>query len=148
MKDRHEAETMRCSCEWRHPVTGEIDPSWPAEVDPGCEVHRATLPTLLVISCDRCGELQGTPAGNAQCVNAPEVVNPAFPEDIDHKGHDWSGMHEWPLARCRVCGCTDLDCSGCIEKTGAPCSWIPELETDEGPICSACVSAEPEQRGG
>lgn len=23
--------------------------------------------------------------------------------------------------RCRVCGCTDLDCSGCIARTGHPC---------------------------
>jgi hypothetical protein len=37
--------------------------------------------------------------------------------------------------RCRVCGCTEFDCSGCIEKTGAPCSWV---EVD---LCSACVPA-------
>lgn len=35
--------------------------------------------------------------------------------------------------RCRVCGCTDEDCSQCIEKTGSPCHWIG-LE-----LCSACV---------
>ena len=35
---------------------------------------------------------------------------------------------------CRVCSCTDDDCSGCIERTGEPCSWI---ETD---LCSACVA--------
>lgn len=36
---------------------------------------------------------------------------------------------------CRVCGCTDADCSGCIERTGQPCHWVsPDL-------CSACVSA-------
>lgn len=34
---------------------------------------------------------------------------------------------------CRVCGCTDDDCSRCIEKTGVPCYWIaPDL-------CSACA---------
>jgi hypothetical protein len=34
---------------------------------------------------------------------------------------------------CRVCGCTDDDCSGCVERTGEPCSWVePEL-------CSACA---------
>jgi len=37
---------------------------------------------------------------------------------------------------CRVCGCTDDDCSACIEKTGAPCSWV-ELD-----LCSACVGVE------
>ena len=36
--------------------------------------------------------------------------------------------------RCRVCGCTDDDCSGCIERTGEPCSWI------EADLCSACVT--------
>ena len=34
---------------------------------------------------------------------------------------------------CRVCGCTDEDCSQCIEKTGSPCHWVaPDL-------CSACA---------
>lgn len=35
---------------------------------------------------------------------------------------------------CRLCGCTDDDCSGCIERTGHPCHWV---ETD---LCSACGS--------
>lgn len=43
------------------------------------------------------------------------------------------------VATCRVCGCTDLDCRGCIERTGEPCSWVPELATSAGPICSACA---------
>lgn len=34
--------------------------------------------------------------------------------------------------RCRVCGCTDDDCSECVEKTGKPCSWV------EADLCSAC----------
>jgi hypothetical protein len=33
---------------------------------------------------------------------------------------------------CSGCGCTDMDCSGCIERTGKPCYWVnPSL-------CSAC----------
>ena len=36
---------------------------------------------------------------------------------------------------CRVCSCTDDDCSGCIERTGEPCEWI------EPDLCSACVTA-------
>lgn len=36
---------------------------------------------------------------------------------------------------CRACGCTDHDCSGCIERTGEPCRWI-ELD-----LCSACVDS-------
>ncbi len=33
---------------------------------------------------------------------------------------------------CRVCGCTDNDYRGCIERTGAPCRWIAQ------DLCSAC----------
>lgn len=36
-------------------------------------------------------------------------------------------------AKCRVCGCTDIDCRGCIERTGKPCYWV------EADLCSACV---------
>jgi hypothetical protein len=34
---------------------------------------------------------------------------------------------------CRVCGCTNDDCSGCIERTGKPCYWVEE------DLCSACA---------
>jgi hypothetical protein len=34
---------------------------------------------------------------------------------------------------CRVCGCTDDDCSGCVERTGEPCYWV------ESDLCSACA---------
>lgn len=37
---------------------------------------------------------------------------------------------------CRICGCTDLDCSGCIERTGRPCAWVPGRRD----LCTACVS--------
>lgn len=37
--------------------------------------------------------------------------------------------------QCRVCGCTDDDCSLCVERTGAPCSWVAE------DLCSACAPA-------
>lgn len=36
--------------------------------------------------------------------------------------------------KCRVCGCTDDDCRGCIERTGEPCHWV------ERTLCSACSS--------
>jgi hypothetical protein len=35
--------------------------------------------------------------------------------------------------RCRECGCTQADCSQCIERTGQPCHWVSE------DLCSACV---------
>lgn len=34
---------------------------------------------------------------------------------------------------CRVCGCTDTNCRGCVERTGRACHWIA------GDLCSACV---------
>lgn len=37
--------------------------------------------------------------------------------------------------KCRVCGCTEDDCSQCIEKTGTVCRWV------EDDLCSACVDA-------
>lgn len=35
---------------------------------------------------------------------------------------------------CRMCGCTDADCSDCIRLTGVACHWI------EPDLCSACNS--------
>ena len=42
------------------------------------------------------------------------------------------------IQRCRVCGCTDDDCSQCIEKNGEPCHWVAE------DLCSACAKEEGE----
>lgn len=41
---------------------------------------------------------------------------------------------------CNVCGCTDNDCSQCIEATGQPCHW--EDNTHE--LCSRCAAQEPD----
>lgn len=37
---------------------------------------------------------------------------------------------------CRVCGCTDDDCSQCIEATGEPCHWV------EKDLCSRCADEQ------
>jgi len=37
------------------------------------------------------------------------------------------------LRTCYRCGCTNLDCSGCIARTGKPCHWVGVA------LCSACV---------
>lgn len=42
---------------------------------------------------------------------------------------------------CRVCGCTEDDCSGCMEKTGEPCHWTDSSKT----LCSACAGADAEK---
>ncbi|GHT29172.1 hypothetical protein FACS18942_10170 [Planctomycetales bacterium] len=57
------------------------------------------------------------------------VVDRAFETAIKHQDRN-----------CRVCGCTDDDCSQCIEKTGEPCHWV------EWDLCSAC--ADEIQEGG
>lgn len=41
-----------------------------------------------------------------------------------------------PSGICQICGCTQEDCTNCIERTGSPCSWTDQTET----MCSACQS--------
>jgi hypothetical protein len=41
--------------------------------------------------------------------------------------------HAMSVRTCRLCGCADDDCSGCIERTGEPCHWV------EPDLCSACM---------
>ncbi|WP_395736317.1 hypothetical protein [Prosthecobacter sp.] len=38
-------------------------------------------------------------------------------------------------ATCRLCGCTETDCRGCIARTGKACHWV------EPDLCSACQGA-------
>jgi hypothetical protein len=40
------------------------------------------------------------------------------------------------VPHCRVCGCTEDDCSQCIEASGMPCCW---MEDEDPPICSRCA---------
>jgi hypothetical protein len=40
---------------------------------------------------------------------------------------------------CKICGCTDYDCSQCVEKTGEPCFWVDDTHT----LCSACDETLP-----
>lgn len=40
------------------------------------------------------------------------------------------------IRTCRICGCTDDYCRGCIVRTGWPCHWI---EID---LCSACKPSD------
>ena len=56
-------------------------------------------------------------------------------------------LHEGQI--CRVCGCTDFNCSQCIDATGKPCHWV------EPDLCSRCAEpqdfsrrdAEPAEKG-
>jgi hypothetical protein len=47
----------------------------------------------------------------------------------------WLVARQGNSSKCRVCGCTSEDCSGCIERTGAPCSWADDTKT----LCTACL---------
>jgi hypothetical protein len=41
-------------------------------------------------------------------------------------GRTWDQMPAVGSAvrSCRVCGCTEEDCSGCVERSGKPCHWV------------------------
>lgn len=44
------------------------------------------------------------------------------------------------IQRCKKCGCTQFDCSNCVEKTGDACHWVAE------DLCSACVPGKKGKR--
>lgn len=41
-------------------------------------------------------------------------------------------LYQVSIHRCRICGCTDEDCSQCIKATGQACHWVEE------DLCSRC----------
>lgn len=41
-----------------------------------------------------------------------------------------------PVGQCRVCRCTEADCTVCVERTGEPCEWTSPAQD----LCSACLS--------
>jgi hypothetical protein len=41
---------------------------------------------------------------------------------------------------CRVCGCTDDDCTDCVERTGDVCHWVAD------DLCSACVGSQESEK--
>lgn len=45
------------------------------------------------------------------------------------------------VRQCRECGCTDDDCSGCIDRTGEACYWT------EWDLCSACYATSQIKKG-
>lgn len=42
-------------------------------------------------------------------------------------------MTNFGVRKCRVCGCTDDDCSDCVARTGSACWWVDQ------DLCSACA---------
>lgn len=52
--------------------------------------------------------------------------------DIVSALHDMHRRVKADKRKCRACGCTEEDCSQCIEATGLACSWV------EADLCSRC----------
>lgn len=46
-------------------------------------------------------------------------------------------IHQPLLRHCRRCLCTDGNCLACVERTGAPCTWV------QRDLCSACEGLDP-----
>lgn len=80
-------------------------------------------------------DLQGLRLWLAALGNLPVEASHrrALPE-LQHPLADALGLLALPT--CRVCGCTDDNCSQCVERTGEPCHWV------EPDLCSACVEIE------
>ena len=77
----------------------------------GASVHTSAKPETKAAA----GKTKGTPGKTKKA-----------------KGGAKAAAGETAVRTCRACGCTDNDCSGCIERTGEPCHWV---EID---LCSAC----------
>jgi very-short-patch-repair endonuclease len=65
-----------------------------------------------------------------------------FPATDKQKANAWVKLVQQVLAAsplvtdaCAVCGCTEEDCSQCVERTGEPCYWVSPG------LCSACAGS-------
>ena len=52
-------------------------------------------------------------------------------EQCQRKLDGYANLRGW-IRACRLCGCTDDDCSVCVARTGEPCYWVRDG------VCSAC----------
>lgn len=63
------------------------------------------------------------------------LSNPvSFTNQIECRGS--LSLWDFDYEICRFCGCTDLNCQACIEKTGSACYWV------EPGLCSACDTVQ------
>jgi hypothetical protein len=60
---------------------------------------------------------------------------PAKEPPPEPKGKKPKTGKKWDPGVCRICGCTEEDCSECIMATGEPCTWADGTEA----ICTRCV---------
>jgi hypothetical protein len=72
------------------------------------------------------------------CAHCPECNWSDFPSQlVNGRCPDCGAITILPendSESCRVCGCTDEDCSWCITLTGDPCAW------EQPGLCTACAS--------
>lgn len=128
--DRHReasaADLYHYLCNVTKEPVGQAWPDLPANMRGAFEVYRATYRVLMRFVRDE--ELA-----------AREREHGKLGGDRVLQLH---GVRFHPNRRCRVCGCTDLYCGQCIEKTGSPCHWV------ENDLCSACVSPATNAKAG
>lgn len=88
------------------------------------------------------GHGEGDAPGDAQVMErrGPDLSDADQPEEVSVKGKGKkkpagkTALAD-PAGRCRICECTEADCSRCEERTGQPCSWTSPAED----LCTACV---------
>ena len=73
-------------------------------------------------------------AGTARIDDGRAVMGIMTRQSAQQRLDRMADVRQWRRA-CRVCGCTDEDCGGCVEKTGEPCHWV------EDGLCSACAKS-------
>lgn len=66
----------------------------------------------------------------------PRAALRALATFIETQVDDLLGTHAHLVGTCCVCGCTEDDCSGCVERTGRPCAWA------EPDLCTACAAED------
>ena len=73
--------------------------------------------------------------GDLAWENQAESIKESVRRDLTafFMAYDSAIPANFDVNRCRQCGCTDDDCSGCVERTGEPCYWV------EADLCSACA---------
>ena len=66
------------------------------------------------------------------------VVGVRHADEEEISVEDATGETAASMATCRVCGCTQDNCSQCIAATDEPCHWV-EVPEGEAPLCSRCA---------
>jgi ParB/RepB/Spo0J family partition protein len=107
---------------FRHPVGSPGDKSYATKGECLCSMQEQIRTWLMEAAGDYCQM-------KSRAVRIAARIEGAVQDELAKR-------------TCRVCGCTEDNCQGCIERTGAPCTWI------EADLCSACVQPGAETQKG